>query len=235
MLAPALLIALALIIVAALAYWQLIVAEGAYLGRRAVILMYDLFASRYDAAKQFDPDYDARMLAEPIVAFAPAGSVLDVAAGTGRLPAALLGEPRFTGRVVALDGSARMLDRARRTLADAGGRVTFAHHDAQSLPFEDDAFDVVACLESLEFFPNATAALREMLRVLRPGGLLLVSNRIGPDAWKLPGRARATPDAVRALEGLGFARVEPRAWLVDYDLISAIKSTDGGRMGTPAP
>lgn len=232
---PALLIGLGLAIVTVVAYWQLIVAEGAYLGRGMVTLLYDLFAPRYDAAKQFDPAYDALMLAEPIVAHNPAAAVLDVAAGTGRLPMALFARPDFAGTVTALDASAPMLDLARRKLAPFGGRVTFAHRDAQALPFDADAFDVVTCLESLEFFPDAPAALREMRRVLRPGGLLLVSNRIGPDAWKLPGRARPTPDAVRALGDLGFTRVQPQAWLVDYDLISAIKSLDGGALGPPAP
>jgi len=59
--------------------------------------------------------------------------------------------------------------------------------------------------------------------VLRPGGLLMLSNRIGPDAWKLPARATPTPQFVAQLREMGFANVQPREWLIDYDLVSAIK------------
>ena len=54
-------------VAAVIVYWQLIVAEGAYLGSRVVALLYDLFAPRYDGVKQFDPTSDAVMLAEPIL------------------------------------------------------------------------------------------------------------------------------------------------------------------------
>jgi ubiquinone/menaquinone biosynthesis C-methylase UbiE len=210
------------------AYWQLAVAEGAYLGRHVVALLYDWFAPRYDRVKGFQPQLDAMMLTAPILRHllrhgVASPQVLDIATGTGRLPQALLAARSFKGHITALDLSARMLAQAQAKLAPYSDRVTWLRHDAQSLPFPDEQFDVVTCLESLEFFPRPMDALAEMKRVLRPGGLLVVSNRVGPDAWKLPGRAVATPALTGSLTSLGLHDVEVSTWLVDYDLLRAIK------------
>lgn len=220
-----------------LAYWQLIVAEGAYLGTRVVALLYDCFAPHYDRVKQYDKANDAIVLAMPILlhlserasavgAACPASAVrvLDIGTGTGRLPEALLAQPHFRGHIVALDASARMLDLAKAKLAAFDGRVTFLHRDAQRLPFDDHSFDVVTCLQALEFMPDWRGAAKEMARVLKPGGLLMLSNRIGPDAWKMPGRTMPTDDFVAWLSGLGLQNVQSHCWLVDYDLITGIQS-----------
>jgi ubiquinone/menaquinone biosynthesis C-methylase UbiE len=224
-----------------LLYWQLAVAEGAYLGRRVVALLYDWFAPRYDKVKQFEPVMDTVMLAVPIMkhlirqadrtqpgddpssAVRRPSSILDVATGTGRLPRTLLAQRSFRGHIVALDLSARMLARAQTNLAEHDGRVTWLRHDAQQLPFEDNHFDVVTCLEALEFFPRPQEAIREMARVLKPGGLLVLSNRVGPDAWKLPGRAVPTATFISHLEQMGLRDVQVDRWLIDYDLVRAIK------------
>jgi SAM-dependent methyltransferase len=232
-----------LIGVAVIAYWQLVVAEGAYLGTRVVALLYDWFAPRYDKVKQYDKATDAIMLAAPILrhlarsphphplshpstnAQEERGVVLDVATGTGRLPDALLSQPRFKGRIVALDASGRMLALAQHKLAApaAAGRITFLERDAQQLPFDDETFEVVTCLEALEFMRDWRAAVCEMLRVLRPGGLLMVSNRIGPDTWKLPGRAVPTGEFTTWLSEVGLQRVDTHTWLIDYDLVTGTK------------
>jgi ubiquinone/menaquinone biosynthesis C-methylase UbiE len=212
-------------------YWQLAVAEGAYLGRRVVALLYDWFAPRYDRVKDFDPASDAVMLALPIMQhlarqpreMRESAALLDVATGTGRLPHTLLTQTRFRGRVVALDLSSRMLARAQAKLAAHADRITWLQHDAQQLPFDDGAFEVVTCLEALEFFPQPMQAVREMARVLKRGGLLMVSNRIGPDAWKLPGRALPTPGFAEQLRATGLTQIEVQRWLVDYDLVLAVK------------
>ncbi|PJF46797.1 MAG: class I SAM-dependent methyltransferase [Chloroflexi bacterium] len=209
-------------------HWQLVVAEGAYLGPHVVAWLYDRFAPHYDRVKQFDKAGDALMLAAPILKHLAVSAVshavvLDVATGTGRLPDALLAQRRFRGHIVALDLSRRMLDRAQAKLAAYGDRVVFMRRDAQRLPFDADAFDVVTCLEALEFMRDQHAAVREMWRVLKPGGLLMVSNRIGPDAWKLPGRTLPTAAFAARLRALGFQDVQSRPWLVDYDLVTGIK------------
>jgi ubiquinone/menaquinone biosynthesis C-methylase UbiE len=220
--------ALVVVLLGALLYWQLVIAEGAYLGRRIVILLYDWFALRYDKVKGFQPQLDACMLSAPILQHLLRHEilqpqVLDVATGTGRLPQALLAARSFKGHITALDLSARMLARAQAKLAHQAGRITWLRHDAQVLPFPDQSFDVVTCLESLEFFPSPLDAVREMARVLRTGGLLMISNRVGPDAWKLPGRATPTPAFAETLTQLGLHDIQVETWLVDYDLLRAIK------------
>jgi len=224
-------------------YWQLVVAEGAYLGTRVVAWLYDRFAPHYDRVKQYDKTSDATMLAAPVLrhlADSLTGQnatavILDVGTGTGRLPDALLGQERFSGHVIALDASGRMLDLARAKLARHAGRVTFLQHDAQRLPFNPHTFDAVACLEALEFMRNWRGAVREMLRVLKPGGLLMLSNRIGPDAWKLPGRALPTEAFADWLRALGLQDVRCCPWLVDYDLVTGVKQANIMAAQVPAP
>ena len=231
---PTILLALILaIIVFGVGYWQLIIAEGAYLGRWIVTLMYDWFAPRYDKVKDFDQGYEAIALAEPVLRHLKTSGlharnptsvyVLDVATGTGRLPAALLFQPRFKGHVIGVDASARMLNIAKSKLAAFESRVAWQRGDAQHLKFADDTFDVVGCLEALEFFPNPRTALCELVRVLKPGGLLMVTNRVGPDAWKLPGRAMTTDEFMSVLHELGLQEIEHAQWMVDYDLVFGVK------------
>lgn len=96
--------------------------------------------------------------------------VLELAAGTGavtrHLAAAL---PDAT--IIATDLNQAMLDRAA-TIGTARP-VTWRQADAMRLPFDDAAFDVVACQFGVMFFPDRAAAFAEARRVLRPGGTLL--------------------------------------------------------------
>lgn len=150
--------------------------------------------------------------------------VLDVATGTGRLPLSLLSRPPFQGHVVGLDLSRRMLEHARVNLIAFEDRCTLVHHDAQHLPFADETFDAVCCLEALEFMPSPHKVLTEMARVLRPGGIFLVTNRVNWESRLMPGKAFAKPRFRAMLQGLGLERVEFRLWQVYYDLIFARKS-----------
>jgi SAM-dependent methyltransferase len=96
--------------------------------------------------------------------------VLDVGCGTGivaRLAAERAGP---SGSVVGLDLNEAMLQVARRLRPD----LEWRSGDAGDLPFVDDLFDVVFCQAALMFFPDATAALREMGRVVRPDGEVAV-------------------------------------------------------------
>jgi SAM-dependent methyltransferase len=146
-----------------LLHWLLIRTEGVFLGRRVVVWLYDLAATRYDAIKQYDPDTESAFVAWPLsrrLKHGPAPLVLDVATGTGRLPFFLLAEPTFNGRVIGLDASAGMLAQAAAKLADQGERAAFIHGAAGDLPFPDATFAAVTCLEALEFLPDDAAALR---------------------------------------------------------------------------
>jgi SAM-dependent methyltransferase len=237
---PWVLLVVGLLVLGALAYWQLIVAEGTYLGPRVVVYLYDLAASAYERIKQFDPGAEQWFLGLPLAKALdaiPAPLVLDVGTGTGRLPRALLFQPRFRGRIVGLDLSRRMLARAARSADAYAGRITFIWQDARVLPFRDNTFDAVSCLEVLEFTPDPEEVLRELVRVLRPGGVLVTSNRIGPDARLLPRRA-FQPAAFNALLGrLPLEEVRTQTWQVDYDLVWGVKvgTPKGARRVAPVP
>jgi ubiquinone/menaquinone biosynthesis C-methylase UbiE len=94
---------------------------------------------------------------------------LEIGCGSGALTTAILGgaAPRS---VLSIDSSAAFIAHARSTIADA--RVRFDVADALKLPAEDASIDVVASALVLNFLPDRPAALAEMQRVLKPGGLL---------------------------------------------------------------
>jgi len=100
--------------------------------------------------------------------------VLDVACGTGIVArqAAPLAGPG--GQVVAVDMNPAMLGVARALPAPSGATITWQEGNAMALPFPDGAFDVVLCQHGLQFVPDRAGAVREMRRVLAPGGRALV-------------------------------------------------------------
>jgi ubiquinone/menaquinone biosynthesis C-methylase UbiE len=214
------------LVVAGLSYWAVVVTEGAYLGPRAVTLLYDWGAPTYDRVKDFDAVDDARALAVPLVRElrgTRSPLVLDVATGTGRLPLALLRNLEFEGSIVGLDFSFRMLGEASRKAARYQDRVLWLWKDGLDLPFDDGTFDAVCCLEALEFMADATQALKEMARVLRPGGTMLTTSRIGIDALLMPGRVLSKERLETLLAGLSFESVSTCQWQTYYDLVWARK------------
>jgi len=209
----------------ALLYWQLIVAEATYFGPRAVAKTYDWVAGRYDRIKQFSAWDESHFVAAPLLRALDGVHrplILDVATGTGRLPVALLRE-RFAGRIVGLDLSLGMLQRAQAKLRDYGEQVGLVWQDASRLPFPDGVFDAVVSLESLEFFPRPADSLAEMVRVLRPGGVLFVTNRVGREARLLPRRAVPRARFEELLTSLGLSELQVRPWQACYDLATARK------------
>ena len=107
--------------------------------------------------------------------------VLDVGTGTGVLIPRRVPRIGDTGAVVALDISAEMLEVARGKGFPAN--VTFLEADMQDAPaLEDESFDRVICNAAFPHFPDRRAALAEMIRVLRPGGILIISHPIGREA-----------------------------------------------------
>lgn len=213
------------VLVGALLYWLVIITEGTYLGTSVVILLYDWTAGRYDRIKDLQYVNEMAFVALPIAASlygVPKPRLLDVATGTGRVPLALL---RGMTREIALVGADRsrgMLDEARTaTDGDGDDEVTWICADATSLPFEDGSFDAVSCLEAIEFIVDPRRALGEMIRVVRPGGVLWLSNRVGWEARLFLGRLAGRGRLEAMLSELGLLDVETRRWQVHYDLISA--------------
>lgn len=211
-----------------LLYWELIIAEGTHLGAGVVIWLYDLVAPRYERIKNFKLDLDDNYVGWPLtVALVKEVSprVLDVAAGTGRVARSLLRQPAFTGAVINADLSARMLREGQGRAAAWPRRTSWLRAPADRLPCADETFDAVTCLEALEFFPNPSVALAECVRVLRPGGWLILTNRIGLSAPWLVGKTFSRAAFRRQLAALPLEAVRVEPWQVEYDLAWARKSS----------
>jgi len=105
--------------------------------------------------------------------------VLDLATGGGHTALLFGGIAR---RVVALDLTEPMLRAAREHVRTrAAANVVFVAGDASSLPFTDGSFDVVTCRTAAHHFADVAAAVRQIQRVLRPGGALLLQDILGHD------------------------------------------------------
>ena len=100
--------------------------------------------------------------------------VRDIAGGTGDLARAFSKKVGTTGQVVHTDINEAMLRTGRDRLLDAGVILPTVVCDAEKLPFPDGHFDVVSVAFGLRNMTHKDAALREMARVLKPGGKLLV-------------------------------------------------------------
>ena len=100
--------------------------------------------------------------------------VLDIAGGTGDLALAFAPKVGARGRVVHTDINEAMLREGRNRLLDAGVSLATLVCDAEKLPFADAGFDLVTVAFGLRNMTHKDKALREMNRVLKPGGKLLV-------------------------------------------------------------
>lgn len=117
------------------------------------------------------------------------GRTLEVAIGTGRNLPLYPVDVELTG----VDLSPRMLDVARRRVAESGRTVELLEADAANLPFADASFDTVVCTLSVCAMPDRAAAVAQMHRVLHPGGRLLLLDHAEP-RWR---RGRPADLAVR--------------------------------------
>jgi len=134
-------------------------------------------ATRWDSLP--GPPDAQRRAAEFCRLACPSGAarVLDVGSGTGLLVPHLLGRIPADGTIVALDFAIEMLREGRRKHADP--RLSCVCADARGLPFPEGAFDAVLCFGVLPHLGGPDAALPELWRVLRPGGVLAVGHLMG--------------------------------------------------------
>lgn len=101
-------------------------------------------------------------------------SVLDVGTGTGVLLPLIREAVGPGGRVAAMDFAFRMLEEAKRRSVPYMKNLVNASVDA--IPFGASVFDQITCFSSFPHFPNKERALREMVRVLKPGGSLSIAH-----------------------------------------------------------
>lgn len=125
-----------------------------------------------------DEFYGQSFTTHALLALLPPGCVVaDLGCGTGR--AASLLAP-YAGKVIGIDNSAAMLKAARRRTADATN-VELRRGDLEELPIEPASCDAALLLLGLTYMSNPPAVLRESLRVLRPGGRVVVVDLLAHD------------------------------------------------------
>jgi demethylmenaquinone methyltransferase/2-methoxy-6-polyprenyl-1,4-benzoquinol methylase len=135
--------------------------------------MFDRIAIGYDRQNtlfSLDRDRAWRRRAARLADLRPGSVALDICTGTGKVAAELLPYVRPGGRVIGLDFSTRMLELARRQVAG----VEFQLGDVMNLPFGDASIDAVTIAFGLRNLVERERGLREMFRVLKPGGRLVI-------------------------------------------------------------
>ena len=164
----------------------------------AIVLEYERLAEPATAA------FGARALA--MLGVRPGEHVIDIAAGTGALVLSLL---ETCARVTATDLSAPMVARIERRMVGCNGVARV--EDGQALSFADQSFDAALSMFGIMLFPDFRAGLREMARVLRPGGRAVVGSwtgmtapmRLLGDAAALAAPGRIAPTMPAGVDVLG--------------------------------
>jgi demethylmenaquinone methyltransferase/2-methoxy-6-polyprenyl-1,4-benzoquinol methylase len=177
--------------------------------KQQALELFEGLPERYDqlsAALSFwqDPRWRRAM----VDAVAPQANerILDVATGTGMVAAELRARADCT--VVGLDQSPEMLAAARTRFASDGARVELVQGQAEQLPFADASFDAVTFTYLLRYVDDPAATMRELARVVRPGGRV-ASLEFGVPPW-LPARAAWRCYTAIGLPVLG--RMASRDW-----------------------
>ena len=140
---------------------------------------FDSVASRYDLMNDLMSGGVHRLWKRftiELSAARPGQTILDIAGGTGDLAARFSQLVGADGQVILADINAAMLEVGRDRLIDKGatGNIEVVQADAQALPFEENSVDCITIAFGLRNVTDKDMALRSMLRVLRPGGRLLV-------------------------------------------------------------
>jgi demethylmenaquinone methyltransferase/2-methoxy-6-polyprenyl-1,4-benzoquinol methylase len=143
---------------------------------RFVRHIFTLVAPYVDALSHgfsFGLDRRWRKRAVKLSGIGPGDRVLDICAGTGELAFILARAVGPRGVVVATDFCESMLAMAREKMNGKYRNVSFSLADAKDLPFPDNSFDAVTVAFGMRNIPDTILALREIRRVLRPGGRFL--------------------------------------------------------------
>jgi demethylmenaquinone methyltransferase / 2-methoxy-6-polyprenyl-1,4-benzoquinol methylase len=165
---------------------------------------------RYARLLSFGQDPRWRRFLISRVAAGPEDTVLDVATGTAAVAIELVS--RTGCRVVGLDQSPEMLETGRRRVATAGleDRIELVEGSADRLPFDDASFDALTFTYLLRYVPDPGSTMRELARVVRPGGTIAMlefglPRGLARPAWEL--YVRIGLPALGAIVSPGWRRV----------------------------
>jgi len=162
--------------------------------------LFDRIARTYDGLNHgLSLNIDRLWRRKTVATMSPVEHVLDVAIGTADLTIEMLRRGKAQ-QVTGLDLSEQMMERGRMKVSEKGfeEHVEFVYGNAQKMPFEDASFDGVTCAFGCRNFQNLDEGLREMYRVLRPGGQVTILE------FSYPSRRY-----IRALYDLYFTHVLP--------------------------
>ncbi len=157
-----------------------------------VACVYDLFANVVNRRA------NKRLCAAVEGLLSPSDEVLECACGTGLLS---VGIAKKCARLVATDFSAKMLKRAKRKCRNYAN-ATFAQADILQLPYPDESFDAVVAANVIHLLDDPHAALRELDRVCRPGGRIIIPTYMNRTA---KGKTNRLSGAI-GKAGAGFKR-----------------------------
>ena len=191
---------------------------------QAVRAMFDRIARRYDLVNTVlsgGTDGGWRRRAARATNLKVGGSALDVACGSGKLTAELARIAGPRGRVVGLDFSPQMLEVAQR---DHPG-IEFLEGDALKLPFDDAEFDASTVAFGLRNLSDPIAGLREMLRVVKPGGRSVVLEFVRPPQNLVGGAYRIYLRTLLPAIG-GALSGQPAAYRYLSDTVDSYRTPD---------
>lgn len=176
---------------------------------------FDRVAGQWDKLRAGYFSEDLRTAAISRAYLRPEMVAADIGCGSGFITAGLVSLVR---EVICLDGSAAMLAKARENLKDFNN-ITYQQADGLSLPLPDWSVDAVFANMYLHHCPDPLAALREMARILRPGGRLVITDmEAHPHAWLKDEMADFWQ---------GFERWQVRDWLKEVGLVNRIVAFSG--------
>ena len=223
----------------------------ARLQRRVQRYGWDLAAESYDSLWQHQlAPAQAEMLA--LSALKSGDRVIDLACGTGQVSFDACRAVGPRGSVLGTDISSQMLESARQRVTAIGlPELRFERMDAERLGCADASFDVALCALGLMYMPDPEQALREMCRVLRPGGRVglavwgerarcgwaplfsIVDAEVASDVCPMFFRLGQPEALERACAGAGFEQIQVRRISVSLEYTDANQACDAAFVGGP--